>query len=359
MNGWQVFEGTCLEWNECLIQFEDSNPYQLSEWGEKRKATSSDEIIRIVFRENNQLKGMCQVFIKIMLGGRIGLARIEGGPVGGEFLEIESLPNWLKNNFNFSYFYLRIFKPFARRAEDVVSLCGEGWRACEHKFNSRFSLILDLNEEANLSKNWRHNLKRGRNRCDLPEKLSDLAGDDFIKIFRDMAEYKNIDQVISSSEIKSIVKFLGDSLITYVLRNDQNKLIGIRSCVIAGNQAWDFLAASLPEARKNYGSYVLFSHLIDEAKRQGAVTYDLGGIDPYGNKGVYNFKRGTGARPIEYLGEWEWGSHKFFLDMINGLLAIHSKSKFREFPGWVKQISAKYRQPSNGKVRTLSSGQMP
>jgi len=36
--------------------------------------------------------------------------------------------------------------------------------------------------------------------------------------------------------------------------------------------------------------------------------YDLGGIDPHENPGVYKFKRQTGARPIEFLGEWDWAT---------------------------------------------------
>ena len=26
------------------------------------------------------------------------------------------------------------------------------------------------------------------------------------------------------------------------------------------------------------------------------------------NPGVYNFKKGTGATQVEYIGEWEWAS---------------------------------------------------
>ena len=43
----------------------------------------------------------------------------------------------------------------------------------------------------------------------------------------------------------------------------------------------------------------------------GAMTSafgTLGGIDPVHNRGVYEFKRQTGAREVELLGQWDWAS---------------------------------------------------
>jgi lipid II:glycine glycyltransferase (peptidoglycan interpeptide bridge formation enzyme) len=45
--------------------------------------------------------------------------------------------------------------------------------------------------------------------------------------------------------------------------------------------------------------------LASAAAERGCTLLELGGIDPVKNKGVFDFKQGTGAQEITYLGEWE------------------------------------------------------
>jgi lipid II:glycine glycyltransferase (peptidoglycan interpeptide bridge formation enzyme) len=40
--------------------------------------------------------------------------------------------------------------------------------------------------------------------------------------------------------------------------------------------------------------------------------YDMSGVDPVNNKGVYDFKKGTGAQDLQYLGEWEYARPSIF-----------------------------------------------
>ena len=70
--------------------------------------------------------------------------------------------------------------------------------------------------------------------------------------------------------------------------------------------AWDLLAAAGAQARKVYASHATLWALLEECNRKGLSWCDLSGVDPVHNKGVYDFKQGTGADPVEYLGEWEW-----------------------------------------------------
>lgn len=68
------------------------------------------------------------------------------------------------------------------------------------------------------------------------------------------------------------------------------------------------LAATNVAGRKLYSSYLTISELLSTCLERGVEEYDLMGIDPHKNPGVYNFKKGTGAEPLEYLGEWEWAT---------------------------------------------------
>ena len=86
------------------------------------------------------------------------------------------------------------------------------------------------------------------------------------------------------------------------------------------NKGWDLLAASDVTARKNYATYLLYGFLIDKCTEAGALEYDLGGICPNKAKGVYNFKKGTGAQTIQYLGEWECAKYSWLAKLSNKLI---------------------------------------
>ena len=65
------------------------------------------------------------------------------------------------------------------------------------------------------------------------------------------------------------------------------------------------MAAATIIGRNTYSSYMLFWELTKKCKSLGVLNYDLGGIDKVNNKGVCHFKKGTGAKEIRYLGEFE------------------------------------------------------
>jgi lipid II:glycine glycyltransferase (peptidoglycan interpeptide bridge formation enzyme) len=85
-------------------------------------------------------------------------------------------------------------------------------------------------------------------------------------------------------------------------------LLAVRAAGLFGDTAWDLLAAAGASARKVYASHATLWALFEHCSQQGLSHYDLGGVDPIGNKGVYDFKQGAGACLIKYLGEWEWAS---------------------------------------------------
>ena len=91
--------------------------------------------------------------------------------------------------------------------------------------------------------------------------------------------------------------------------------------VIVGSTAMDLLAVAGGEARKVYASHATLWALLDHCSRLGLRDYDLSGVDPVGNKGVFDFKHGTGASLVECLGEWEWASLPGLCQAVNWLVA--------------------------------------
>jgi lipid II:glycine glycyltransferase (peptidoglycan interpeptide bridge formation enzyme) len=94
--------------------------------------------------------------------------------------------------------------------------------------------------------------------------------------------------------------------------NEAGNLLSVRGALIQQTIAWDFIAVTTPDGRKTYSSHRTFVALAQECARRGCTTLEMGGIDPEKNKGVFDFKNGTGAQMTTYLGDWEASAPKAF-----------------------------------------------
>jgi len=72
-----------------------------------------------------------------------------------------------------------------------------------------------------------------------------------------------------------------------------------------GDTAVYLLGATLEAGLKAKAGYLLQWHAVLEARERGLAWYDLGGIDPESNPGVYRFKRGLGGMDVSAPGPFE------------------------------------------------------
>jgi lipid II:glycine glycyltransferase (peptidoglycan interpeptide bridge formation enzyme) len=75
---------------------------------------------------------------------------------------------------------------------------------------------------------------------------------------------------------------------------------------ILGDTCVYLLGASSEQALKTKATYLLQWHTIKIAKEKNCKWYDLGGIDPQKNPGVYRFKQGMGGMEIAVAGPYEY-----------------------------------------------------
>jgi lipid II:glycine glycyltransferase (peptidoglycan interpeptide bridge formation enzyme) len=78
------------------------------------------------------------------------------------------------------------------------------------------------------------------------------------------------------------------------------------------------LGASSEQALKTKAAYLLQWHTIKVAKEKGCRWYDLGGIDPENNPGVFHFKQGMGGEEMISPGPFEYYSNAFKRLLISG-----------------------------------------
>ena len=123
-----------------------------------------------------------------------------------------------------------------------------------------------------------------------------------------MQTRKNLPEQFSRAELTNLFEQTGKNFICYRAEDENGKLVALRGCLIVGERAIDYLAATTLSGRDLRASFPVFWKLLQDCRERGVRFYDLSGIDPHKNPGVYTFKKETGARPVESLGEWDWAT---------------------------------------------------
>ena len=131
-----------------------------------------------------------------------------------------------------------------------------------------------------------------------------------------MEKIKKIPKTFLKIKIKNLFKFFSDKMIFYECYDKNENLIAIRGSIYHKDKAWEVLAAASNDARKFYATYATEWAVIEDSSKNGVKLYDLTGADPENNYGVYFFKKGTGAKLVKCLGEWEFSKIPFYRYLI-------------------------------------------
>ena len=322
---WGLFAdaGNHTQWDRELRAFDDYSIYQTAAWGEHRRALGWTPY-RWIAHADGKTVALAQGLLRRYPGG-VGVVWLPGGPVGAIEAWNDDLRQVIRRTTALNVVYCRFHSFRAKIDADLHQLAKLRWRAPRARLGARASLIYDVSPSeaervAACSKNWRHNLKRSQKSgfalalWERPN-LAEMRA-----VYAEMEGYKNLAQQHSEQNLRALYEHVGDQLVTFSCRDDSGKLVAFRACAVLGDRAWDMLAAAAVAGRKTYASYAAFWALMQECHRRGIKHYDLSGVDPVGNRGVYDFKQGTGATPLEYLGEWDWAYPQIFSLPANWLI---------------------------------------
>jgi lipid II:glycine glycyltransferase (peptidoglycan interpeptide bridge formation enzyme) len=72
-------------------------------------------------------------------------------------------------------------------------------------------------------------------------------------------------------------------------------------CSALGDSAIYLLGATSDAGLKMKGAYLLHWEMIKTLREEGVRYYDLGGIDPIKNPGVFSFKRGLSGADVRQI----------------------------------------------------------
>jgi hypothetical protein len=302
------------EWAELLAQFQDANLYQTwsygaIRWGEKN-------LSHLVLRHNGDAVGLVQLRIIRSRFLKSGIAYVRWGPMchraNGE-LELEACRRMaaaLREEYvRKRGLFLRLL-PNAFRGTPR----GEVYQAAfseysDDKLNraaAERTIVLDLSpslEELRkrLDQKWRNQLNRAeKNGLQIAEGEGTELYQTFLDIYRQMWARKRFDEGgVDVDEFGRIQESLSPSQKMRILICSQGAtpVAGVVYSAM-GNSAVYLLGATSDDGLKAKGAYLSQWTVIKWLKEHGFKYYDLGGINPERNPGVYHFKSGFSGQDV-------------------------------------------------------------
>ncbi len=306
---WSKYSGAPEDWDDHIASLGGSF-YQSYGWGEVRK-TAGWHPLRMIAVEDGKVVAACGSLIKRV--GPITMCWVPDGPVGNINFFCTQFRKALVHFSNAKLLYCRINVLRISSDFSLKFLVKHEWARPRVLMGGELSILYSLGDgkQERLQKasgNWRHNLKRSGRHGLIVERwlLPDAA--EISNLYREMEALKSLPIQHDHTEIESIFSDCRERVIVFRCLNSKGKLLAVRAAGFCGSRAMDLLAVAGAEARKVYASHATLWALLSYCEDIGINEYDLSGVDPVRNKGVYDFKHGTGGILTTYIGEWEWAS---------------------------------------------------
>jgi lipid II:glycine glycyltransferase (peptidoglycan interpeptide bridge formation enzyme) len=315
-----IDEITEAEWSELLPRFDDASVYQ--SWPYGAVCWGGSKLSHLVLKQTSDIVAMAQVRImRLPVLGK-GIAYVRWGPL--VHLRARAFdPNLarqmvlaLKAEYSTRRGLMLRILPNMCMGDPAAEFwqCNYkelGFTLDEHVHPYR-SLRVDLSQSLDdlrkgLHQRWRNYLKTAEkaNYCVIEGATVDLYNT-FLVLYRQMMSRKQFETTVDVEQFRKLQLALPPALRmqVFVCQRDGHPLNALVVSHV-GNSAIYLLAATGDEGLKERGAHLLQWHAIQWLKSRDCRWYDLGGINPERNPGVYQFKSGLGGKEIQHLGSYE------------------------------------------------------
>jgi lipid II:glycine glycyltransferase (peptidoglycan interpeptide bridge formation enzyme)/glycosyltransferase involved in cell wall biosynthesis len=317
-NGFQVEvdKVTELEWSLLISRFADANIYQT--WAYASIRWGDNNLSHLVLKRDGEVVGIAQLRIIRPAPLRFGIAYLRWGPLchvrerGLSPDVVRAMMSALREEYSQKRgLYLEIMPNAfvgSARADVFQSATGQFVSRPTLSQEKYRTLLLELTLpleqlRKNLDRKWRNHLNASeRNGLQIIQgtTLADYSA--FTELYARMWGRKKFKTSVSVEEFGRIQDRLPQEQRMMVFQClHQGRPIAAVVCPAIGESAIYLLGASVEEGMKLGASYLLQWTAIRWSKDKGSRYYDLGGIDPLENPGVYNFKKGLSGADVSHM----------------------------------------------------------
>jgi lipid II:glycine glycyltransferase (peptidoglycan interpeptide bridge formation enzyme) len=309
---WQVEvdRATPAEWSRMLELFEDASLYQTWSYGAVR--WSRKNLSHLVLKRNGEVVGMAQLRIVRPTRFNFGMAYLRWGPLchrRGRELDAEAalcVARALREEYVGKRRLLLQILPNAFVGSPRAALLQSAFSGFAQEpptsANVYRTFVLDLKPSIgelrrNLDAKWRNKLTQSEKKG-----LRVVVGNGtdeyrtFCRMYNEMRQRKAFETTVDVEEFGRLQEELPEPHRMRIVICEQDS-IPVAGIVVSamGDSAIYLLGATSDNGLNAKGAYLLQWTMIQWLKENGIKWYDLGGIDPEGNPGVYSFKRGFSA----------------------------------------------------------------
>ncbi len=221
---------------------------------------------------------------------------------------------------------------------DIFEKCGFKKNASIPAYHTA---VLSLNQSA---EQLRSDFQRSWRRCLSKAEKNMLK----IEVGSDQSSWEMLKQLYSESKKRKKFVGLDDEVFAetqqylpegykvqiVVVRDEGGMPVCAHSSSHLGKISLGVLAASSEKGLTLNASHLAWWQTLIEAKKNGMVFYDMGGIDPIGNPNVYKFKMRMGATEIKQIGCFDLCAGRYaqvsrnIIDGVKTLKTFISSKKF-------------------------------
>lgn len=316
---WQVEvdQADSKAWSEMLDIFEDASLYQTWSYGAVRWGQKN--LSHLVLKRNDEVVGMSQLRIVRAANLKCGMAYLRWGPLfcrRGAELDPETVLRMARALHQEYVEKRRLWLRVLPNAF-IGSLRAEAYQSAFSKFaqgtgnaDRTFALSLEPSIEElrkRLDKKWRNQLSAAeRNGLTVTLGTGTPEFRVFARMYKEMWMRKSFETSVDVEEFARMQESLpeGQRMRVLICEQEGVPVAGVVASTV-GDSAIYLLGATSDQGLKAKGSYLLQWTLIRWLKENNFKSYDLGGIDPDANPGVFHFKKGLSGADVVFMAPLE------------------------------------------------------
>lgn len=294
---------TRAAWDQALRAHDITCCYTDWSWG-AYKHRRGWRVRRLIVTDASGLTAICQVQTRKTLG--ISQHYIQGGPHlagSGDLATAETAIQAIVDHLELRPIDVLVVNRYAHKQDEAaLAMLASGFEP--HLRKEQYTIIIELSQGADavmksMSSGWRKRLKAAQRHPSLTASIVTEpyarvnAMDTFCGIYDELKKRKGFSSSADMAALSDIFATDDSYVVATVALDGDVVCVGVSA--VSNDSLVGLFAASCDRAKSVNANHLMLWTEIEYALARQLSHLDLGGIDPAGNPGVFDFKRSVSA----------------------------------------------------------------